>query len=48
MNEDSVLRWRTAALVYQASDWACFIKALELNHCSIYAELVIAQAKSTP
>lgn len=35
-------------LVYQDPDWPSFIKGLELNRYSIYGELVIAQAKSTP
>jgi len=35
-------------LVYQGSDWPCFIKGLELNPRSIYGDLVIAQAKPTP
>ena len=48
MNLDSLLGWRASLLVYQASDWAWFIKAVVLNHRSIYGELVIAQAKSTP
>jgi hypothetical protein len=38
----------TIALVYQAPDWPCFINAVALNHGSIYGDLVIAQAKSTP
>jgi len=44
----SIIAWPTQALVYQAADWPCFIKALELNPRSIYGELVIAQEKSTP
>jgi hypothetical protein len=36
------------ALVYQVSDWPCYIKGLELNSGSIYGDLVIAQVKSTP
>jgi len=36
------------ALVYQDPDWPCFIKAIGLNARSIYGELVIAPAKSTP
>lgn len=36
------------ALVYQAADWPCYIKGLELNPSSIYGDLVIAQVKSTP
>jgi len=35
-------------LVYQDPDWACIIKALGLNDGSIYGDLVIARAKSTP
>jgi hypothetical protein len=48
MNINSFLFWRTGVLVYQAPDWPCFIKALELNGGSIYGDLVIAQGKSTP
>jgi hypothetical protein len=48
MNLDSVLSWWIDALVYQAADWPWFIKALELNHGSIYGDLVIAPGKSTP
>jgi len=48
MNIYSVFRWRTEVLVYQATDWPCIINALELNRGSIYGDLVIAQAKSTP
>lgn len=36
------------ALVYQATDWPCFVKAVALNPGSIDGDLVIAQAKSTP
>lgn len=35
-------------LVYQDLDWPWFIKAIELNPGSVYGDLVIAQAKSTP
>ena len=48
LNLDSILRWRTGALVYQAPDWPCYINALELNRGSIYGDLVIARAESTP
>lgn len=48
MNLYSYLVWQTDVLVYQDPDWPCFIKALGLNPGSIYGELVIAQAKSTP
>jgi hypothetical protein len=48
MKRDSLLCWRTEGLVYQAPDWPWFIKAVELNARSIYGDLVIAQAKSTP
>lgn len=48
MNFCTIFCWRAIALAYQATDWACFIKGLALNAGSIYGELVIAQAKSTP
>jgi hypothetical protein len=48
VNFDSLLRCCAKALVCQAPDWPWFIKALELNARSIYGDLVIAQAKSTP
>ena len=48
MNQNSVLSRHTIALVYQARDWPCIIKALVLNAGSIYGDLVIAQAISTP
>jgi hypothetical protein len=48
MNLSSLLRWQTGMLVYQDPDWPCFLNALELNAGSIYGDLVIAQAKSTP
>lgn len=35
-------------LVYQGADWPCYIKAIGLNPGSIYGDLVIAWAKSTP
>ena len=38
----------TGTLVYQAPDWACYINAVALNRGSIYGDLVIAQAESTP
>jgi hypothetical protein len=48
MNGYSLFDRHTIALVYQATDWACYINALVLNPGSIYVDLVIAQAKSTP
>jgi len=48
MNICSALGRHTIVVVYQAPDWACFINAVELNDRSIYGDLVIAQAKSTP
>jgi hypothetical protein len=48
MNLYSYLGWWTAGLVYQEPDWPWFIKTIELNPSSIYGDLVIAPAKSTP
>jgi hypothetical protein len=48
MIQYSYFAWRTDSLVYQDPDWPCFIKAIELNRRSIYGDLVIAQARSTP
>jgi hypothetical protein len=48
MNLHSFFRWQTSMLVYQAPDWPCFINAVALNRGSIYGELVIALAYSTP
>jgi hypothetical protein len=48
MNNDSTFGPWASALVYQAPDWPCFINTIALNAGSIYGELVIAQAKSTP
>jgi hypothetical protein len=48
LNANSPFCPRANALVYQAPDWACFINAIALNDGSIYGELVIAQAESTP
>jgi hypothetical protein len=35
MNKYSMFRWRTGMLVYQAPDWAWFIKGKEMNRRSI-------------
>jgi hypothetical protein len=48
MNSYPIFGLWASALVYQAPDWPCFINAIALNAGSIYGELVIAQAKSTP
>jgi len=48
MNIGSFFSRHTGPLVYQGPDWPCFIKGLGLNDGSIYGDLVIAQAKSTP
>jgi hypothetical protein len=48
VNLNSLFNQWPSALVYQEADWPCFINAVALNSGSIYGELVIAQAKSTP
>jgi hypothetical protein len=48
MNIDSFFRGQPVALVYQAPDQPCFVIVVEMNHGSLYGDLVIARIDSTP
>jgi hypothetical protein len=48
VNLNPFLGWCAVILVYQRPDWPFFINEVALNAGSIYGDLAIAQAKSTP
>jgi hypothetical protein len=48
VDSSSILQGAGPTLVYQASDQPCFVNIVEMNWSSLYGDLEIALAYSTP